>query len=111
MANERGKLVGGVFIGGYINKFAASLTNQTSNVEVWAHPYIPDGTYLFLSENVPYQYSGIGKSFGLSVQTPYTYWELGRTDRSIPFDIFFGEVSECYHPNAQAAIVGARVDA
>lgn len=111
MSQERGKLVGGVFVGGYINKFAASLTNQKQTVDVWAHPYVPDGSFLFLCEDVPYQYSQTGKSFALDVQTPYTYWELGRTTRTIPFDVFFTEVLKCYLPNAQAYIAGARVDA
>jgi len=111
MSQERGKLVGGVFIGGYINKFAASLTNQRSDVSVIAHPYMPDGKFIFLSEDVPYQYSQTGKSFAMDVQTPYTYWELGRTTRNIPFDVFFSEVLKCYHPGAQAAISGVRVDA
>lgn len=111
IAQERGKLVGGVYIGGYINKFAASLTGQKATVDVWAHPYIPDGQFLFLSEDVPYQYSQTGKAFALDVQTPYTYWELGRTSRTIPFDVFFTETLKCYHPISQAAIQGARVDA
>lgn len=111
ITQERGKLIGGVYVGGYINKFAASLTNQKAVVDVWAHPYINDGTFIFLTEDIPYQYSQTGRAFGLDVQTPYTYWELGRTSRTIPFDVFFTETLKCYHPLTQAAIVGARVDA
>jgi hypothetical protein len=108
---ERGGFIGGVFVGGYVNKFAASLANQQVTVPVWAHPYLPDGTFLFLTEKVPYQYSREARGFALDVQTPYTYFELARTTRVFPFSIFFTEVLKCYHPLAQAAIVGARVEA
>ncbi len=78
---------------------------------------MPDGSFLFLSENIPYQYAQTGRAFAMDVQTPYTYWELGRPSGAgnkggvIPFEVFFGETSKCYHPNAQAAIQGCRVDA
>lgn len=110
---DRNKIIGGLYIGGYTNKFASSMMGVQAAIDVWAHPYCPDGTFLFLTEQMPpsYRYSRTGNAFGLDVQTPYTYWELGRTKRSIPFDVFFGETLKCYHPLAQAAIQGARVDA
>jgi hypothetical protein len=113
VTQERNKIVGGLFLGGYNNKFATSMMGVPSAIDVWAHPYIPDGTFLFVTENMPpsYKYSRTGKVFALDVQTPYTYWELGRTARSIPFDVFFGETLKCYYPTAQGAICGARVDA
>lgn len=110
---DRNKIVGGLYIGGYVNKFASSMANMQTTVDVWAHPYMPDGSYLFLSENLPpetYPYSQVAKTFALDVQTPYTYLELGRTQRSFPYDVFLGETLKCYHPLAQAAIVGARMD-
>lgn len=110
---ERNKIIGGLYIGGYTNKFASSMMGVQASIDVWAHPYMPDGTFLFLTETMPpsYKYSRTGSVFGLDIQTPYTYWELGRTKRSIPFDIMFGETLKCYYPTAQACISGARVDA
>lgn len=110
IAQERGQFIGGVFVGGYLNKFAASLMgNQPATIPVWAHPYMPDGTFMFLSERIPYQYSQEARGFALDVQTPYTYFELARTDRSFPFSTFYTEVLKCYHPLAQCVIQGARV--
>ena len=107
---ERGGMTGGVFVGGYLNKFAASLMGyQPAVIPVWAHPYVPDGTFLFLTERVPYQYSREARGFALDVLTPYTYFELARTTRTFPFSTFFIETLKCYHPLAQAAIQGARV--
>jgi hypothetical protein len=110
---DRNRVVGGLYVGGYVNKFASSMAGMQTTIDVWAHPYMPDGSFLFLSENIPnqtYPYSRTAKAFALDVQTPYTYFELGRTQRSFPYDVFLGETLKCYWPSAQAAIVGARVD-
>lgn len=110
---DRNRVVGGLYVGGYVNKFASSMAGMQTTIDVWAHPYMPDGTFLFLSENIPnqtYPYSRTAKAFALDVQTPYTYFELGRTQRSFPYDVFLGESLKCYWPSAQACIVGARVD-
>jgi hypothetical protein len=107
---ERGGMTGGLFVGGYLNKFAASLMGYSpATIPVWAHPYMPDGTFLFLTERVPYQYSREARGFALDVITPYTYFELARSTRTFPFSTFFTETMKCYHPLAQASIVGARV--
>jgi hypothetical protein len=107
---ERGGMTGGVFVGGYLNKFAASLMGQVpATISVWAHPYMPDGTFMFLTERVPYQYSREARGFALDVLTPYTYFELARNTRVFPFSTFFTETLKCYHPLAQAAIQGVRV--
>lgn len=108
VTQERGNIVGGLYVGGYVNKFASSMAGMKAVIDVWAHPYMPDGTVLFLSERIPYQYSREGRGFALDVQTPYTYWELARSDRSIPFSIFMIETLKCYHPLAQSSIVGAK---
>ena len=111
LAPERGQFIGGMYIGGYLNKFAASmLGNQAANIPVWAHPYMVDGTYLFLTERIPYQYSREARGFALDVQTPYTYFELARTDRSFPFSTFFTECLKCYHPLSNASIAGVKVE-
>lgn len=111
IAQERGGFTGGVFVGGYLNKFAASLMGyQPAVIPVWAHPYMPDGTFMFMTERVPYQYSREARGFALDVLTPYTYFELARATRSFPFSTFFTETLKCYHPLAQACISGARVE-
>ena len=111
LSPERGQFIGGAYIGGYLNKFAASmLGNQAANIPVWAHPYMTDGTYLFLTERIPYQYSREARGFALDVQTPYTYFELARTDRSFPVSTFYTECLKCYHPLANASIAGVKVE-
>ncbi len=110
IAPERGGFTGGVFVGGYLNKFAASLMGyQPAVIPVWAHPYMPDGKFTFLTERVPYTYSRESRGFALDVLMPYMYFELARSQRSFPFSTFFIETLKCYHPLAQASITGARV--
>jgi hypothetical protein len=110
---DRNAIVGGLYVGYYVNKFAASMAGQRADIPIWAHPYMPDGTFLFLAEDVPpetYPYARQAKLFELDVMTPYTYLELGRATRSFPYDVFVGETLKCYYPDATSSIVGARVD-
>ena len=109
LVNERGGLVGGTFVGSYLNKFAASMIpSQAAQIPVWAHPYMEDGTILMITEKVPYTYSKESRGFALDVQTPYTYFELARTTRTFPYSNFFTETLKCYHPPVQASICGVR---
>lgn len=110
---DRNSFTGGLYMGGYVNKFASGMAGMQTTVDLWAHPYFPDGTFLFLSEDIPPEtvpYAGVSKAFDLNIQTPYTYFELGRTNRSFPYDVFYEETLRCFWPTAQSAIVGARVD-
>lgn len=110
---SRNNIVGGLYVGGYVNKHASSMAGMQTTIDVWSHPYCPTGTFMFVSENIPpetYPYSRTPKVFALDVQTPYSYLPLGRIDRSFPYDIFLGETLKCYFPSAQSAIVGCRMD-
>jgi len=110
---DRNAITGGLYYSGYISRYAAAQAGVSSTISVWAHPYMPDGTYLFFSENVPattVPYSRTGKIFERDVQQPYEYFPLGPTRRSFPYDIWYEEVMLCYWPDAQAAITGVRMD-
>jgi hypothetical protein len=110
ITQERGRFVGGTFVGGYVNKFAASMLPGTPpQVEVWAHPEFPDGTFLFLTERIPYAYARETRGWALDNRIPYTYWELAKSQLSYPFSLLFDQTLKCYHPAAQAALVGVRV--
>lgn len=114
IGQERGAFTGGVFLGGYTNKFAMTmLQGQEPIIPVWSHPYLTDGKLMFISEDIPaasYRYSRKGKAFSLDVLSPYTYFELARTALSIPFSTFWSETLKCYHMSAQGSISGIRVD-
>jgi hypothetical protein len=110
---ERNSIAGGLYVGYYINKFAASMAGMNAEIPIWAHPYMPDGSFQFLSEDVPPEtlpYAREAKNFRLNVRRPYTYFELGRTDISFPFSVYYNQVLTCLWPDSQGGISGARVD-
>ena len=107
---ERGRFIGGMFAGGYLNKYVANaITAMPDVIPLLAHPEMPDGTFLFLSEKIPYQYARNARGWALDVQLPYTYFDLARTTVAFPFSVLYTETLKCYHPAAQGCIVGARV--
>jgi hypothetical protein len=113
ITDKQGGYTGGIFVGAYTNKFAASQPGAgqaASVIPIWAHPDLPEGTLLFLSENIPYQYSQEGRGLALDVLTPYTYMDQSRDKRYFPFSIHFTETLKCYHPQAFAAIQGIRCE-
>ena len=112
ITQERNKIVGGLMVGGYVNQFAQN-AGMSTNIDLIAHPYLPDGILLLMSETLPpdtYRFAQDSRCFALDVLKPYTYWQLASTDRNINFDIYFTEVLKCYYPTAQGAIAGIRVD-
>ncbi len=113
ITQKQGSFAGGIFMGGYTNKFAGQMIPGAQPViPVWSHPYLPDGNLMILSENIPaatYKFSRKGKAFSLDVLRPYTYWDLAHTEISIPFSILWTQTLQCHHPSAQSVIQGARV--
>lgn len=109
---DRNQITGGLYYSGYISRYASAQAGVSATITVWAHPYMPDGTYLFISENVPtttVPYSRTGKIFERDVQQPYEYFPLGPTRRSFPYDTWYEETIICAWPDVQAAITGVNV--
>jgi hypothetical protein len=106
VSQERGTVQGGAFVTGYVNKFAPFADGTPRMLDVMAHPYFTDGTYLFLTESVPYPYAREARGLAIETLIPYTYFPLAQTDISYPFAMLVSETLECFHPGAQAALVG-----
>jgi hypothetical protein len=108
--DDKGAFTGGLYIGAYLNKYASGQNpGLPATIPVWGHPEIPDGTFLFISEKIPYPTSRESVAFALDIQRPYSYFPLAPVDRRYPFSLFFAQTLKCRHPYAQASIVGARV--
>lgn len=108
LSQERGTVQGGVFVSGYVNKFAPYADGTPRYIDIIPHPYMPDGQILFLSETIPYPMARESRAWQLEVLLPYTYFPLASTNLSYPFSITVSEVLECFHPAAQSAIVGLK---
>ena len=109
---QQNKFIGGIMVGGYTNTFAQHY-GMSPLIDIIAHPYIPDGNLMLLSETLPpdtYRNANDGRCFALDVLRPYNYFPLASVDRNVNFDMWFLETLKCMYPTAQAAIAGIRVE-
>lgn len=106
---RQGEIIGGMFLGGYVNKFAPMIGGIPRTVEIMGHPYVPNGTFSFLSESIPYPNARQATAWELETLIPYTYFPLAALNPSYPFMVLLSETLECYHPSAQAMVSGVDV--
>ena len=111
VGNERNTVNGGMMVTGYVNKFAPFADGTPRMIDVIPHPYMPDGTVLFLSETIPYPMGNESRAFVRDVLLPYTYFPLpsqaaGVNQTTYNFAITTSETLECFNPGPQAALVG-----
>ena len=93
ISQSRNRFVGGAFVGGYANVYVQD-AGFPANIDLIAHPYLPDGQLLLLSETLPmgtYRNQNDSRCWAMGVLKPYTFWKLASTDRHINFDIYFQE--------------------
>jgi len=111
VGNERNTVNGGMMVTGYVNKFAPFADGTPRMIDVIPHPYMPDGTVLFLSETIPYPMGNESRGFVRDVLLPYTYFPLpsqsaGINQTTYNFAITTSETLECFNPGPQAALMG-----
>jgi len=109
ISQERGAMTGGIFIGGYTNKYVMDLQGMPKVIPIIAHPYWPDGTLLFISMRVPYPFAREARGFALDVLRPYSYFPLAPVARAFPYALFFTQTLKCYHPGPQAVLTGVNL--
>ena len=109
LTDKQGQAVGGTFVTYYVNKFAPWADGSQRTIEIMAHPYMPNGTYLFLCESVPYPMSRESRGFARDTLIPYTYFPLAQTQINYPFAVTLSETLECFHPSPQTAVVGVNM--
>ena len=108
---ERNQVNGGLMVSGYVNKFAPFADGTPRMIDIIPHPYMPDGTVLFVSETIPYPMANESRGFVRDVLLPYTYFPLpsqagGVNQTTYNFTITTSETVECFNPGPQAALVG-----
>ncbi|MFA5416887.1 MAG: hypothetical protein WC341_00375 [Bacteroidales bacterium] len=111
VGNERNTVNGGMMVTGYVNKFAPFADGTPRMIDVIPHPYMPNGTVLFLSETIPYPMGNESRGFVRDVLLPYTYFPLpsqaaGINQTTYNFAITTSQTVECFNPGPQAALVG-----
>ena len=111
VSSDRNTVNGGLMVTGYVNKFAPFADGTPRMIDIIPHPYLPDGTILFVSETIPYPMGNETRGFVRDVLLPYTYFPLpaqvGGTSQTIyNFSITTSETVECFNPGPQTALVG-----
>jgi hypothetical protein len=111
VSNERNTVNGGMMVTGYVNKFAPFADGTPRMIDVIPHPYMPDGTILFLSETIPYPMGNETRGFVRDILLPYTYFPLpsqaaGVNQITYNFAVTTSQTLECFNPGPQAAVVG-----
>lgn len=111
VGNERNTVNGGLMVTGYVNKFAPFADGTPRMIDVIPHPYMPEGTVLFISETIPYPMGNETRGFVRDVLMPYTYFPLpsqaaGVNQITYNYAITTSQTLECFNPGPQAALVG-----
>ena len=106
VSQERGTIAGGAMVTGYVNKFAPFADGTPRYIDVIPHPYMPDGTVLFMAETIPYPMGNETRGFVRDVLLPYTYFPLASSTVQYNYTITTSETLESFNPSAQTAIQG-----
>jgi hypothetical protein len=111
VTQERNTVNGGMMVTGYVNKFSPFADGTPKMIEIIPHPYMPDGTVLFMCETIPYPMGNESRGFVRDVLMPYTYFPLpsqsaGVNQISYNYAITTSEVLEGFNPSPQCALVG-----
>lgn len=93
-----GRIVAGRRITSYMNKFFGN----TLDIEV--HPFIPAGTILFWSDNVPYELSGVQNILEAHVRQDYYQLQWPITTMRYEYGVYVDEVFAGYFMPAFAVI-------
>lgn len=111
VTQERNTVNGGMMVTGYVNKFAPFADGTPKMIDIIPHPYMPDGTVLFMCESIPYPMGNESRGFVRDVLMPYTYFPLpsqtGGTNQILyNYAITTSEVLEGFNPMVQSALCG-----
>jgi hypothetical protein len=99
-------VVGGIYVGAYLNKFASSFAEGVPNeVTIKIHPNLPPGTILFVVHRLPYPNNQVPNVWEVETLQEYTHYDFALTARKYEFGIYHDEVLKGYYSACQAAIV------
>lgn len=102
-ASENGAIVGGTSIAAYTNKFAL---NGSQALPVKLHPFLPSGTVLFRTKNLPYPLSGVTNVVQKLLRRDYYQIEWPLRTRKYEYGVYMDGVLQNYFPPAFGLIKG-----
>lgn len=94
-------IAGGAVVGSYLNKFAMG-TGQL--IPILIHPFVPAGTILMVTEELPYPVDNIPNLFQMKLRREYFLTEWPVTSRLQATGVYTDGVLQCYFPASMAVI-------
>lgn len=102
-------VVGGMYVGSYLNKFASSFAEGVPNeVPIRIHPNLPPSTIIFYMSSLPYPVNQVPNVWEIETLQEYTQYEFAMVSRRYEFGIYFMPVLKGYFPKAQATLVNVK---
>lgn len=95
---KTGRILAGRRVTSYLNKFFGN----TLDIDI--HPFIPPGTIVFWSDNIPYELSGVTNLLEAHVRQDYYQIQWPLKTRRYEYGVYADEVFACYFTPAFAAI-------
>lgn len=91
----------GSSIGSYLNPFGMG---EGVLIPIKIHPYLPAGTILMLTNEIPYPLSNVSNVFQMKLRRDYYQMEWPVTSRKRGFGVYFDGVLQHYFPPSMAVI-------
>lgn len=96
-----GAIVGATSVASYRNKYALGGARE---IPVKIHPYLPAGTILFRTKQLPYQNNGVPTVLRKLLRKDYYQIEWARRTRKYEYGVYFDGVLQNYFPPAFGVI-------
>lgn len=98
---EQGSVAGGNMVTSYLNKFSMSGAKE---IPIELHPDMPDGTILFLCDNLPYPLSNVSNVMQIRCRRDYYATEYPRVSRKYEYGVNVDSVLQHYFPPSLGVI-------
>jgi hypothetical protein len=93
---NQGQIVGGGIPKGYMNPFANGTGPAELALEI--HPYLPNGTILFLADKLPYPMNNVPELMRILGRQDYYQYEWPMRSRKYEYGVYSDEVLQHYFP-------------
>lgn len=99
--SDQGNMRGGAMIRSYLNKFTMG---GAAEIDVLLHPFMPPGTVLFQTEQLPYPASNVPDVLAMDIRQEYYQIDWAPRSRKNEAGVYVDEVLKHYFPGSFAVI-------
>jgi hypothetical protein len=91
---QQGALIGGGMARGYLNPYGAA--NGPAEIPFMQHPFLPDGTIMFMTEKLPYALSNVTDVMRILTRKDYHQLEWPMRTRLYEYGVYTDQVLQHY---------------